>query len=87
MNLNNFSLNFLMLNNFIKIFKYLKTDIVDLFLNISDKPIKTNDKHPYNLKYFVNSVWFSLIIFFYNKKNQDLIEILDNLQDLWVQYY
>ena len=52
-----------MLNNFLKIFKYLKTDIVDLFLNISDKPIKINHKHTYNLKYFKNSNWFGLIIF------------------------
>ena len=70
MNLNNSTSNFLVFNNFIKIFKYLKTDIVDLFLNISDKPIKTNHKHPYNLKYFTNSVWFGLIIFFYKKNKK-----------------
>ena len=51
MNLNNSSLNFLVLNNFIKIFKYLKTDNYIFY-----KPIKINYKHPYNLKYFENSV-------------------------------
>ena len=56
MNLSNSSLNLLVLNNFIEIFKYLKNDKYIFY-----KTIKMNHKHPYNLKYFENSVWFGLI--------------------------
>ena len=56
MNLSNSSLNLLVLNNVIEIFKYFKNDKYIFY-----KPIKTNHKHSYNLKYFENSVWFGLI--------------------------
>ena len=71
--LNTFCYNFLVVNNFIKSFIYLKTKIINKIKNISTKPIKPTYKYIYNFKYTMNWVRFGLIDFFTLKTEQSRI--------------